>query len=111
MTNEEDALAAVLAKVGALPGEADFFDVATYPTITFKSKNMNHTGADSGDIVGDMAMHGVTKEIVLYIEVPRQRQGNGGQSDQRLAGDARADQAKRVPPDLEQGSRGNRGGG
>ena len=42
-----------------------FFDVAKYPTITFKSKSVKQTGADSGDIVGDLTMHGVTKEITL----------------------------------------------
>lgn len=43
-----------------------FFDVAKYPTITFKSKSVKQTGADSADIVGDLTMHGVTKEITLH---------------------------------------------
>jgi len=47
---------------------ADFFDVAKYPTITFKSKSVKQTGADSGDIVGDLTMHGVTKEITLHAK-------------------------------------------
>lgn len=45
-----------------------FFDVAKYPTITFKSKSVKQTGADSADIVGDLTMHGVTKEITLHAK-------------------------------------------
>ena len=45
-----------------------FFDVAKYSTITFKSKSVKQTGADSGDILGDLTMHGVTKEITLHVK-------------------------------------------
>jgi polyisoprenoid-binding protein YceI len=45
---------------------ANFFEVAKYPTITFKSKSVKQTGADSGDIVGNLTMHGVTREITLH---------------------------------------------
>ncbi|MEO5754067.1 MAG: YceI family protein [Chthoniobacterales bacterium] len=46
----------------------DFFDVAKFPTITFKSKSVKQTGADSADIVGDLTLHGVTKEITLHAK-------------------------------------------
>jgi polyisoprenoid-binding protein YceI len=55
-----------------------FFDVAKYPTITFKSKNVKQTGADSGDIVGDLTMHGVTKEITLHVKFLGKGKGMGG---------------------------------
>ena len=58
----------------------DFFDVAKYPTITFKSKNVKQTGADSGDIVGDLTMHGVTKEITLHVKFLGKGKGMGGSS-------------------------------
>ena len=45
-----------------------FFDVTKFPTITFKSKSVKQTGADSGDILGDLTMHGVTKEITLHVK-------------------------------------------
>src|SRR5205823_8255764 len=45
-----------------------FFDVAKFPTITFKSKSVKQTGAYSGDILGDLTMHGVTKEITLHVK-------------------------------------------
>jgi polyisoprenoid-binding protein YceI len=55
-----------------------FFEVAKYPTITFKSKSVKQTGADSGDIVGDLTMHGVTKEITLHVKFLGKGKGMGG---------------------------------
>lgn len=47
----------------------DFFDVAKYPVITFRSKSARKTA--SGLVVtGDLTMHGVTKEVVLNVEGP-----------------------------------------
>ncbi len=43
----------------------DFFDIAKFPTITFKSKAISSPGADKFRIVGDVTIHGVTKEIAL----------------------------------------------
>jgi len=48
---------------------ADFFDVAKFPTITFKSKSARQT-ADGLEVTGDLTMHGVTKEVVLNMETP-----------------------------------------
>jgi polyisoprenoid-binding protein YceI len=48
---------------------ADFFDVEKYPTITFKSKKIiGRPGAYK--LVGDLTMHGVTKEVALNMENP-----------------------------------------
>ncbi len=55
-----------------------FFEVAKYPTITFKSKSVKQTGADSGDIIGDLTMHGVTKEITLHVKFLGKGKGMGG---------------------------------
>jgi polyisoprenoid-binding protein YceI len=46
---------------------ADFFDVETHPTITFHSKRITAKGGDSFDVVGDLTMHGVTKEVTLPV--------------------------------------------
>jgi polyisoprenoid-binding protein YceI len=46
---------------------ADFFDVETYPTISFRSKRITSRGGNDFDVVGDLTMHGVTKEIVLPV--------------------------------------------
>lgn len=56
---------------------ADFFDVAKFPTITFKSKSVKQTGADAADIVGDLTMHGVTKEITLHAKFLGKGKGMG----------------------------------
>ena len=57
-----------------------FFDVAKYPTITFKSKSVKQTGADSGDIIGDLTMHGVTKEITLHVKFLGKGKGMQGKA-------------------------------
>jgi polyisoprenoid-binding protein YceI len=43
----------------------DFFDVAKYPTIDFRSKSMKNVGENKFELTGDLTMHGVTKEIIL----------------------------------------------
>lgn len=45
----------------------DFFDVAKYPTMSFKSKQWKRTGDQSFDVTGDLTIKGVTKEIVLRV--------------------------------------------
>jgi polyisoprenoid-binding protein YceI len=47
-----------------------FFDVAKYPTITFKSKRVEAAGAGKLKITGDLTIHGVTKEAVLDVDGP-----------------------------------------
>ena len=42
----------------------DFFDVEKYPTMTYKLKHYHKTG-DGYTAVGDLTLHGVTKEITL----------------------------------------------
>ena len=46
----------------------DFFDVAKYPTITFKSKKVTKVSDTKFQVTGDLSMHGVTKEVVLDVE-------------------------------------------
>src|ERR1700675_3242406 len=41
-----------------------FFDVAKYPTITFKSKKVEQAGAGKLKVTGDLTIHGTTKEVV-----------------------------------------------
>ena len=47
----------------------EFFDVAKFPEITFKSRNVRQTGQQSGDILGDLTMHGITKPITLHVKL------------------------------------------
>jgi polyisoprenoid-binding protein YceI len=48
---------------------ADFFDVGKFPEITFKSRRVKQTGANAGEIVGDLTMHGVTRPITLSVQL------------------------------------------
>jgi polyisoprenoid-binding protein YceI len=45
----------------------DFFDVAKYPTITFKSTSVKANGKDSWLVTGDLTMRGVTKQVTLPV--------------------------------------------
>jgi polyisoprenoid-binding protein YceI len=48
---------------------ADFFNVEQFPRITFKSRSVKRTGPQSGDILGDLTMHGVTKPMTLHVKL------------------------------------------
>ena len=48
---------------------AEFFNVDKYPQITFKSRSVKQTGPQSGDILGDLTIHGVTKPITLQVKL------------------------------------------
>jgi polyisoprenoid-binding protein YceI len=46
---------------------ADFFDVEKFPNLTFRSKGIFRKGPESYEVIGDLTIHGVTKEIVLPV--------------------------------------------
>ena len=45
----------------------DFFDVAQFPTMTFKSTKITKTGENTADVTGDLTIHGVTKPATLKV--------------------------------------------
>lgn len=47
---------------------ADFLDAETYPTITFKSTGATLSGANEGQLLGDLTIRGVTKPVALDVE-------------------------------------------
>jgi len=49
----------------------DFFDVAKYPTITFKSTKVEQVSAGQLKVTGDLTIHGVTKQVVLNVDGPK----------------------------------------
>ena len=49
---------------------ADFFDVAKYPKITFKSTKVEKAGDGRLKVTGDLTMKGVTKSVVLDVSGP-----------------------------------------
>jgi polyisoprenoid-binding protein YceI len=47
---------------------ADFLDSQKYPHMEFKSRRVEKTGSDTFKIVGDLSLHGVTREVTLDAE-------------------------------------------
>ena len=47
----------------------DFFEVAKFPTITFKSTSWKKTGENTYDVTGDLTIKDVTKPVVLKTTV------------------------------------------
>lgn len=46
----------------------NFLDVQKYPTITFHSRQVKSAGAGKLQILGDLTIHGVTKQVTLDVE-------------------------------------------
>ena len=49
---------------------ADFFDVAKYPNLIFSSKQIRNIKNGEFELVGNLTLHGVTKEVVLNVAGP-----------------------------------------
>jgi polyisoprenoid-binding protein YceI len=63
---------------------ADFFEVAKFPTMTFKSTSVVKAG-DHYDLKGDLTMHGVTKPVTLRLDPPSKAMpGNPGRDGKVL---------------------------
>ncbi len=58
----------------------DFFDAGKYPTMRFVSKRVMPAGPGKLKLLGDLTLHGVTKEVTLDVEGPAAaiKEGNGG---------------------------------
>ncbi|HEY2523574.1 MAG TPA: YceI family protein [Candidatus Binataceae bacterium] len=46
----------------------NFLDVAKYPTMTFRSKKIEPAGPGKYNVVGDLTLHGVTREVTLAVD-------------------------------------------
>jgi polyisoprenoid-binding protein YceI len=57
----------------------DFFDVAKFPTMTFKSSSVSKT-SDGFDVKGDLTLHGVTKPVTLHVTASKEQTGMDGKS-------------------------------
>ncbi len=47
---------------------ADFLDVASHPTVTFKSSSVERSGDDGLRVTGDLTIHGTTRPVTLNVE-------------------------------------------
>ena len=48
----------------------NFFDVEKYPTIEFKSKRIVSGGGGKLQVIGDLTIHGTTREVTLDVDGP-----------------------------------------
>ncbi|HET6509136.1 MAG TPA: YceI family protein [Baekduia sp.] len=48
---------------------ADFFDVEAFPEITFESTRVEAIDDESSRVVGNLTMHGITKEVTLEVVI------------------------------------------
>ena len=55
---------------------SEFFDAGKFPEIIFKSRSVKQTGENSGDILGDFTMHGVTKPMTLHVKLTTPKSGD-----------------------------------
>ena len=46
---------------------ADFFDAGKFPTLTFRSQAARDLTSDGFKLVGDLTLHGVTREVTLDV--------------------------------------------
>jgi polyisoprenoid-binding protein YceI len=46
---------------------ADFFDVEKFPVLTFRSARAENITGDRFTLVGELTMHGVTREVALEV--------------------------------------------
>jgi polyisoprenoid-binding protein YceI len=64
----------------------DFFDVAKYPSMTFKSTKVAKAGKDRLKVTGDLTLHGVTKPVVLEVTTTPEVKGMGGETRRGFSG-------------------------
>ena len=66
-----DSIDTGVAKLDAHLKTDEFFDVARYPTATFKSTRVERSGEHDLKVTGDLTLHGVTRPVVLDVVVNR----------------------------------------
>ena len=54
-------------KLNAHAKNADMFDVAKFPTATYKSKSITFKGDAPASVEGELTLHGVTRPVTLTI--------------------------------------------
>lgn len=67
----------------------DFFDVATYPTATFRSTRVEKAGKDGLKVTGDLTLRGVTRPVVLDVTLSPEVKGMSGETRRGFAATTR----------------------
>jgi polyisoprenoid-binding protein YceI len=47
----------------------DYFNVAEYPTMTFRSTDFHMTGPETADVTGDLTLRGVTQPVIFHMRL------------------------------------------
>jgi len=63
----------------------DFFDVAKYPTMTFRSTKVAKAGKDKLAVTGDFTLHGVTKPVLFEVTTSPEVKGMFGETRRAFA--------------------------
>lgn len=79
-TIDVDSIATGVADRDGHLKSPDFFDVAKYPTMTFKSTKVQKAGKDALKVTGDLTLHGVTKPVVLQVSTSPEVKGMYGET-------------------------------
>jgi len=58
----------------------DWFNAKQFPTIDFKSTSVKKTGDAQYEVTGDLTLHGVTKSIVVTMDMTGTGQGMQGET-------------------------------
>jgi polyisoprenoid-binding protein YceI len=69
----------------------DFFDVAKYPTLKFRSTKVVKAGEDALKVTGDLTLHGVTLPVTLDVTTSPEVKGLYGETRRGYAATARLD--------------------
>ena len=56
--------------------KADWFDTARFPVATFRSSSVRALGGERYEVAGRLAMKGVTRDVVVPVEVRKDAAGN-----------------------------------
>jgi len=69
VTIEADSLSSGFEPLDKHLKSADFFEVETYPEITFVSTSVDEKEENMLEVTGDLTIHGVTKPVTLQAEL------------------------------------------
>ena len=70
---------------------ADFFDVARFPELTFRSRRIEPKGGDRFALVGDLTIRGTTREVEIDVESAGQTKDPWGNVRAGFAGKTAVD--------------------
>jgi polyisoprenoid-binding protein YceI len=56
--------------------KADWFDTARFPVATFRSSSVRALGGERYEVAGKLAMKGVTRDLVVPVDVRKDAAGN-----------------------------------